>query len=1169
MISGLGGVGKSAVARELCRQARARLLYPSGIFWVDADSHMSLDTSFRRIAIAPPVSAPEKLSSSQVREVVLGWLASHPGWLLIVDNADDPSLAKPYIPAGASRLAGHVVLTTRANKSKLVDAGVLGSGQRVWQLDVLQPRDALSMLESVRSEAQVDATAALRRLEASGPQEVEDAQWLVGPDALHGLALAVQQAGSYMRVQRISYTRYAQLYREMNVALFGERRVGSDPWSAVEAWLVRQQLEECGSCLRAAGYTSMARVQSLTEEDLPSLGLPTLYHVNAFRAALRRGVEDAARRSVRTTWELSLVQLTRECEPGVAPVGKAAVDTLRLLSLVAPDHIPVEVVARAGLFTTAPHDLRAYIAGPSAELGPPSGGDVQPVDTLVLQRAGEVVDALSRYSLVALEGGSTRDLRCFRVHRLLQAVVREDQVKPAPTAQALVDVCCASLRDGVSQAWASRHTTWATAVVAVGVWGAHAVYAAHVDVVMQHGRGTPPLPSFVGLMEKATSGLLGVGDTHSAIIASTLAMECSKQLHGGADHPEVATCMEGHACVLIKSHRPRDAIAILQAVVLMRHRLRMGTPVLADVSASSTSASGASGASGVPPASVACTPVSSPGTVGDHFHDVLAVAAAAAHHVVVPTTGSEPRCDPGASAASLLRSLSNLVAAHHDAGELKQALALLSECEPLLQHVMAEDQGLIAHCASNLAQVYQSVGFLPQALHLARYSLQEVEARSRGVYTREWAAEVNNVSQLMCELGDVSGALDYARLALVMERELWGKRDHDSVVRALANLAFVLESSGQLPEAELRAKESLDMMQRMQPDCPSAARAKVLNTLSLVHQQTGSLELALDEAVEAVCIARAQVGPMTDHPDLVGCARNLASLLKNVGRFEPALDLAVATWHMECRLRCVDTELAVDLLNTIGTLCFRLMRLSDAWRWTTDAVAMARRLGSTKFMELCSGNDQVMADMVAFSPGFCAQCRIQCNLGRCWLCRQVARGLEPSPTKITLTWECRVCPLWNSEDEAVCRWCATPRLASASRLGGFVLPFAIPDVVYAPLSDGAEAFVVKDARLVPRVRGHPPSPRGATATTTVTAGGASQDRKRPAPATGGSLATSTGAPTGSTNVCHRCHREYSGQGGACSRCKRVRYCSVKCQKEDWTTGHREQCAPPRANGPGL
>ena len=192
---------------------------------------------------------------------------------------------------------------------------------------------------------------------------------------------------------------------------------------------------------------------------------------------------------------------------------------------------------------------------------------------------------------------------------------------------------------------------------------------------------------------------------------------------------------------------------------------------------------------------------------------------------------------------------------------------------------------------------------------------------------------------------------------------------------------------------------------------------------------------------------------------------------------------------MECRLRCVDTELAVDLLNIIGTLCFRLMRLSDAWRWTTDAVAMARRLGSTKFMELCSGNDQVMADMVsalpvptggprlldtlgwlhpmpsphpasswpcytpmplqvAFSPGFCAQCRIQCNLGRCWLCRQVARGLEPSPTRITLTWECRVCPLWNSEDEAVCRWCATPRLASASRLGGFVLPFAIPDVVY-------------------------------------------------------------------------------------------------------------------------
>lgn len=68
---------------------------------------------------------------------------------------------------------------------------------------------------------------------------------------------------------------------------------------------------------------------------------------------------------------------------------------------------------------------------------------------------------------------------------------------------------------------------------------------------------------------------------------------------------------------------------------------------------------------------------------------------------------------------------------------------------------------------------------------------------------------------------------------------------------------------------------------------------------------------------------------------------------------------------MESRLSGVDSEHTVDLLNTIGNLCYRLVRLPDAWRWMSDAAAMARRLKSERFMTLCAENDSEVADMVS------------------------------------------------------------------------------------------------------------------------------------------------------------------------------------------------------------
>jgi hypothetical protein len=60
----------------------------------------------------------------------------------------------------------------------------------------------------------------------------------------------------------------------------------------------------------------------------------------------------------------------------------------------------------------------------------------------------------------------------------------------------------------------------------------------------------------------------------------------------------------------------------------------------------------------------------------------------------------------------------------------------------------------------------------------------------------------------------------------------------------------------------------------------------------------------------------------------------------------------------------------------------------------------------------------------------------------------------------------------------------------------------------------------------------------------------------------GARSTGSDAPAPGTHVCDRCRRALLGKGGACSRCKAVRYCSRECQVADWAAGHKSMCKPP-------
>jgi hypothetical protein len=98
----LGGIGKSTLA---ARYAAAHRQDYSVIWWVTADSPAGIDTGLAALAIALQPALAGLLPLEALRERAAAWLASHSGWLMVLDNVTDPAHVKALLgraPAGQS-----------------------------------------------------------------------------------------------------------------------------------------------------------------------------------------------------------------------------------------------------------------------------------------------------------------------------------------------------------------------------------------------------------------------------------------------------------------------------------------------------------------------------------------------------------------------------------------------------------------------------------------------------------------------------------------------------------------------------------------------------------------------------------------------------------------------------------------------------------------------------------------------------------------------------------------------------------------------------------------------------------------------------------------------------------------------------------------------------------
>jgi tetratricopeptide (TPR) repeat protein len=235
-------VGKTQLAVEFAYQQRAEY---DLVLWVRGERPTSLLGDYAALADQAPLAADLQLRQGMPQETVAAavraWLEQHGGWLLVLDDVDDPTTLAGLLPRG---LSGHVLLTSRAATGWEMLANPV-------PIEVLAPGDAAGFL--------------LARTRQDGPQAEVAAIALA--DTLGGLPLGLEQAAAYVNAAgTVTLADYAKLFATRAHELLQEGQPLGYQNTVATTWLVAlQRLQDTGP----AAVELLSLAAYLAPDDLP------------------------------------------------------------------------------------------------------------------------------------------------------------------------------------------------------------------------------------------------------------------------------------------------------------------------------------------------------------------------------------------------------------------------------------------------------------------------------------------------------------------------------------------------------------------------------------------------------------------------------------------------------------------------------------------------------------------------------------------------------------------------------------------------------------------------------------------------------------------------------------------------------------------------------------
>ncbi|WP_405727020.1 FxSxx-COOH system tetratricopeptide repeat protein [Streptomyces sp. NBC_00028] len=132
VLHGLGGVGKTQIAVEYAHRFAGQY---DIVWWIDAEQADRLPAGYAELAERLGITRPYAGTEANARRA-LDHLRTHDRWLIVLDNADDPSALPTWLPEGP----GHVLITSRSSSWRRFARGVA--------LDTFSRADSLRYLKS-------------------------------------------------------------------------------------------------------------------------------------------------------------------------------------------------------------------------------------------------------------------------------------------------------------------------------------------------------------------------------------------------------------------------------------------------------------------------------------------------------------------------------------------------------------------------------------------------------------------------------------------------------------------------------------------------------------------------------------------------------------------------------------------------------------------------------------------------------------------------------------------------------------------------------------------------------------------------------------------------------------------------------------------------------------